>query len=820
MTTNLLSKYTISTKLYFMVSIMLLVLIVMGGLIANHNSMQLEKVKRELIGLDALELHVDFLTQVKNWRHHHAQEIKNADSSTSETVQRSLDKLKTNPAYHSLGLQNLLERLQSDWMQVAQAKQGLDAFMHASNYMEQLSNDIVDISIESGLVYDAGKSQSVSVRILLQYMPTIADEYSKLQTLANNAINRKKVLAPEISALKNALAIVSKRVTVLDGLIGKDYPFSSPELAESVRLLVSTHKANINQLKLIIDNEIEDVDVNKLVAGFEEMQQIMLRINQFSISYLRLALNENIEQTKLFLTITTVLLILVMLLLVIMAMLITRQVTLSVQNFNATIANVQATGNFDVRAQISGTDEISQMAKSLNQLLNDIGTTINTVGNSLAATARGHFDQPVNAHVQGDLGRLVLGVNATIDAIKSAMNNNQQIISALSQGDFGFKTDIQGEGAFSYQAQLAATTICQLDEVVTEINDVMTHLSKGYFEHRVTAKATGDLLELKNAINASLDILSASVKDINNVMFSMAEGNLSERLLAVYPGDLGKLVGSINQSSDKLSHVLSNMKNSITSVGVASEEVAAGNITLNSSTQQQASEIERTLSAVRQITDLAKRNADNSLTAQTVTQKISVLATDGLTIIRDNVAAMNEITQRSNRISEITALIDSIAFQTNLLALNAAVEAARAGDHGRGFAVVASEVRTLAIKSAAAAHDIKKLVDDSLMSIATGNALVTKTDQSFNQIKSSLDEATVLVTSISRDSSEQHCAITSIENAMETIEKSVQQNAALVEETTSAAENMRDVSEETNRIIEQFKLANPSTHTLSLSHRT
>jgi len=281
---------------------------------------------------------------------------------------------------------------------------------------------------------------------------------------------------------------------------------------------------------------------------------------------------------------------------------------------------------------------------------------------------------------------------------------------------------------------------------------------------------------------------------------------LSKRLTKDYPGDLGKLVRSINQTSDKLSHVLANMKNSIVNVGVASEQVAAGNMTLNDSTQQQAIEIERTLSAVRHITESAKRNADNSVTAQAVTQRISALATDGLTIIRDNVAAMNVITERSNRISEITTLIDSIAFQTNLLALNAAVEAARAGEHGRGFAVVASEVRNLATKSAAAAHDIKKLVDDSLISIATGNDLVTKTDESFNQIKSSLDEATSLVSSISRDSTEQHHSIFSIENAMEKIEKSVQQNAALVEETTSAAENMRDISEETNNIIKQFKL--------------
>lgn len=196
-----------------------------------------------------------------------------------------------------------------------------------------------------------------------------------------------------------------------------------------------------------------------------------------------------------------------------------------------------------------------------------------------------------------------------------------------------------------------------------------------------------------------------------------------------------------------------------------------------------------------QMSSQVQSNTENAKQAEQVSEEAQALAGDGDKAMQETISAMENIQESSHKISEIVTLIDSIAFQTNLLALNAAVEAARAGDHGRGFAVVAGEVRSLAQKSADAAKDIKSLVDETVQRVNQGVETAGNTGSILNKINESIRSVTDMISHISQASSEQSEGIKQVHNAITQIDQVTQQNAALVEETSAAAENMNSQSE-------------------------
>jgi methyl-accepting chemotaxis protein len=209
---------------------------------------------------------------------------------------------------------------------------------------------------------------------------------------------------------------------------------------------------------------------------------------------------------------------------------------------------------------------------------------------------------------------------------------------------------------------------------------------------------------------------------------------------------------------------------------------------------------------MEELTSTVRQNADNARQANALAQTASGIATRGGEVVSQVVGTMSSINESSNKIADIIAVIDGIAFQTNILALNAAVEAARAGEQGRGFAVVASEVRNLAQRSAAAAKEIRALISDSVDKVNVGGQLVEQAGATMQEIVQSITRVTAIMSDIASASAEQSLGIEQVNAAITQMDDVTQQNAALVEEAAAAANSLQDQAASLAQLVSTFKL--------------
>jgi len=286
----------------------------------------------------------------------------------------------------------------------------------------------------------------------------------------------------------------------------------------------------------------------------------------------------------------------------------------------------------------------------------------------------------------------------------------------------------------------------------------------------------------------------------------IAAGNLGVRV-AVRAGDQSSLLFAMSAMRGQLAEVVREVRASTDLIATASGEIAAGNQELSSRTEQQAGALEETASSLEELTSTVRQNADNARQANQLAVSASDVAAQGGAVVAQVVDTMASINASSKNIVEITSVIDSIAFQTNILALNAAVEAARAGEQGRGFAVVASEVRTLAQRSAAAAKEIKALIDNSVHQVDTGARLVGQAGVTMDAIIQSVRSVTDIMGEISAASAEQSTGIEQINMAIVQMDQVTQQNAALVEEAAAASAAMQDQAAGLTQAVGAFRLA-------------
>ncbi len=288
----------------------------------------------------------------------------------------------------------------------------------------------------------------------------------------------------------------------------------------------------------------------------------------------------------------------------------------------------------------------------------------------------------------------------------------------------------------------------------------------------------------------------------------IATGDLTMSINTTRKDELGQLMSAMSKMNDNLHNMIDDIRVGVSQISNASSEIVAGNTDLSSRTEQQAAAVEQTAASMEQLTATVKQNADNAHHANKLAISASQTAKQGGEQVNNVVQTMTAIESSSKRIAEITSVINSIAFQTNILALNAAVEAARAGEQGRGFAVVASEVRSLAQRSSQAAKEIEGLISESVTQVSRGATLVGNAGKTMNDIVTSITQVHDIMGEIATASDEQSRGISQVSQAIVEMDSTTQQNAALVEQSSAAADSLEEQARLLKQAVSVFRLAN------------
>lgn len=385
----------------------------------------------------------------------------------------------------------------------------------------------------------------------------------------------------------------------------------------------------------------------------------------------------------------------------------------------------------------------------------------------------------------------------------------------------GFNGMLATKALTTKAAPVQEKWLMALDELVALQNQQVSSNMKNFegaldrANYTMIAICAGAML-LSGAIGYQLtNSITAPLNAAVNIAQRVAKGDLS-----VTPGlcdndETGQMLSALYGMNASLVSIVESVRSSADTIGIATQEIAEGNLDLSNRTEAQASALEQTTHAMMKLTDTVRKNSEYARQADEYMVKASECASTGGKVMSDVVTTMGAITSSSEKIGDIIGVIDAIAFQTNILALNAAVEAARAGEQGRGFAVVASEVRTLAQRSASAAKEIKTLIGDSVASVEAGSALVSRAGSAMTEIVSSIGQVGGMVAHISSSSGEQREGIEKMNMVISQIDDMTQQNAGLVEEAAAAAQSMQEQAQQLVQAVSVFVLDTNSASTSS-----
>lgn len=461
-------------------------------------------------------------------------------------------------------------------------------------------------------------------------------------------------------------------------------------------------------------------------------------------------------------------------------------------------------GSLSIRADVTTKDEIGQMGENFNRYMTSVQHLMISVSDVIDELSKGHLDSRISADTNGDLNILKDYVNHSAENIQTVMMELERAILSIKEAEYQFESSQTFHGEFQVMISELKQSMDLTHNAVTGINATMEAISKGDFSRRLNAELCGELGALKSNINATLDQLESGITESVEVIVHQSEGDLTHRVEGNYRGKLGVMAEAINTSLDNVSGAISELMSASNTVNGASSQIAEGSANLSDRIQQQAATLQDTVTAMEGITDTVRKNAESANEATLLASGAKQQADNGSEVMGNAKLAMDEVSASSQKISDIIGLIDSIAFQTNLLALNAAVEAARAGEQGRGFAVVAGEVRTLAGKSAEAAKDIRTLIERTSGQVSQSVSLVEASNQEFLGIVDVIEKMHEFISQISQANQDQTQGVQRITNAMEGMDQVTQQNAALVEETASAAETLRGEADEMKSQVSFF----------------
>ncbi|MGP3393535.1 methyl-accepting chemotaxis protein [Stenotrophomonas maltophilia] len=408
----------------------------------------------------------------------------------------------------------------------------------------------------------------------------------------------------------------------------------------------------------------------------------------------------------------------------------------------------------------------------------------------------------------GEYGLMVQETNTLVGSHVQTLHDVLDVVQQYAVGDLS-RDIARYPGEKAAMTTTVDTVKANLGRINAEIKQLASAAAAGDFSQRGDAQRFDhDFRLMLENLNAMMAVSDDNLGKLSQLLSAIAEGDLTARMHGDYQGVFARMRDDANTTVTQLTQIVGQIQASASSITLAAGEIASGNSDLSRRTEQQAANLEETAASMEELTSTVRQNAEHARQANQLAIGAHGVASQGGEVVGQVVTTMSAIEASSKKIAEIISVIDGIAFQTNILALNAAVEAARAGEQGRGFAVVASEVRTLAQRSAAAAKEIKGLIDDSVGKVAEGSSLVHQAGSTMGEIVASVQRVTDIMAEISAASQEQSAGIEQVNQTVVQMDETTQQNAALVEEATAAARAMEDQAAQLADAVAIFRLDN------------
>ena len=406
-----------------------------------------------------------------------------------------------------------------------------------------------------------------------------------------------------------------------------------------------------------------------------------------------------------------------------------------------------------------------------------------------------------NQKPMDDLDRQVLANGQVIYRIDDGNATLRSVIPYIAKKNFRGSKCLECHGVDENSVLGVISIVADIKPDQDELRSINLWLWLGQFVVQIAL-----FFVIGAIVRRQLRSLGAEPAQATQLAQSVASGDLCTPI-DIKDGDHDSMMAQLGLMQSSLSSIVARVRSGSEGVAIASQEIAEGNHDLSARTEQQAAALEETASSMEELGATVRQNAESAREANQLALNATQVAERGGEVVGQVVSTMRGINDSSHQISAIISVIDGIAFQTNILALNAAVEAARAGEQGRGFAVVATEVRSLAGRSAAAAKEIKGLIENSLIKVEQGTELVDRAGATMNEVVKSIQQVAGIMAAITTASNEQANGVSQVGQAITQMDEATQQNAALVEEMAAAASSLNTLAQELVQTVSIFQLA-------------
>jgi methyl-accepting chemotaxis protein len=445
----------------------------------------------------------------------------------------------------------------------------------------------------------------------------------------------------------------------------------------------------------------------------------------------------------------------------------------------------------------------------INNTLDGITEPLNIALDFINKLSEGERLDAIENNFKGEYSVLIDNLNRVRGSIRALADESLKLIEAAAEGELSYRADTSKlNGIYKRIVDGINEALDSVIAPIQEASEVLQELAEGNLNVMMEGDYKGDNAELKESLNSTIESLLRYINDISNVLAELGRGNFDITISDDYKGNFVEIRDSMNSIIGNLNDMMSEINEAANQVAAGSIQVSDASQALSQGSTEQASSLEELTASITQIAEQIRQNAlnanDTDEHARIALEKAGV----GNQQMEEMLQAMKEINESSENISKIIKVIDDIAFQTNILALNAAVEAARAGQHGKGFAVVAEEVRTLAARSASAAHETTGLIEGSIEKVKIGTKIANDTAEALNAILDEIKESASLAKDIAEASNEQASGISQINKGIEQVSQVVQNNSATAEESAAASEELSSQAELLKEMVAKVKLKN------------